>query len=540
MKGVPLFLVALLAAGVSGCGKRVTRIDVGNREQVLHMGNGDEIEDLDPQVVTGIIEHNVIAALFEGLVCEDPVDLHPIPGTAESWTVSDDKRIYTFKIRRTARWSNGERVTARDFYESYKRMLLPALGSEYVNMLFVVENAADYYEGKIKDFSKVGFKLLDDSTLEVKLKAPTPYFLWMLGHHYSWWPVHIPTILKHGRIDDKNNQWTRPENFVGNGPFTLAEWKVNTVLKVKRNHFYWDDQKVTLKEIWFYPIQSRDTEERAFRSGQLHVTYEIPRHKVPFYEKARSPYLRIDPYLGTYFYRLNVTHPALKDKRVRRALAMAVDREAIVRNVTRSGELPANTFVPTTMANYKPVTNIPTDFAAAKKLLADAGFPEGRGLPPIEIHFNTEEKHRMIAEAIQQMWHKNLGIRVTLVNQEWKVYLDAQDTLAYMASRGGWIGDYIDPNTFLEMWKTGDGNNDTGWGNPDYDRLIEEARVTIDPAERLQKLERAEAILLDEAPVIPIYFYTKPYLVQTSVRNWFTNVLDHHPYKHVFLQAPGI
>ena len=254
------------------------------------------------------------------------------------------------------------------------------------------------------------------------------------------------------------------------------------------------------------------------------------------YKRDFADMLHMPVYLGTYFYRFNVTQPILKDKRVRRALAMSVDRESIVNYVTKAGERPAYHFTPPDLAGHTTRARLSYDVEAAKKLLADAGHPGGKGLPPVEILFNTDEKHKAIAEAIQQMWKKDLGINVTLVNQEWKVYLDAKDTLNYQISRSGWIGDYIDPNTFLEMWKTGDGNNDTGWGNAEYDRLIDQARVTTDEKERFELFQKAEAILLDECPIMPIYFYTKPHLIRPSVKNWFPTILDHHPYKHVYLE----
>ncbi len=531
----PVFVLLLIA--LSGCGKRETRVETGDREQILHLGNGDEIEDLDPQTATGVPEHNIISSIFEGLVTEDPKDLHPAEGVAERWDLSDDKLVYTFHLRKNAKWSNGEPVTARDFYNSYKRILNPKLASEYANMLFMVENAERFYKGEVKNFEEVGFKVVDDYTLQIRLVAPTPYFLGMLAHHYSWWPVHIPTVEKFGGMERKGTGWTKPGNFVGNGAFRLKEWKVNQVLVVEKSPTHWDADRVKLREIRFYPIQSRDTEDRAFRSGQLHITYEVHRPKMDSYKRDFEDMLHMPMYLGTYFYRFNTTHPVLKDKRVRRALAMSIDRESIVRNVSRAGEVPAEHFTPPNLSGYTSRARLPYDLAAAKRLLAEAGFPDGKGLPTIEIHFNTDEKHKAIAEAIQQMWRRDLGVNVTLVNQEWKVYLDTQDTLNYQVSRAGWIGDYIDPNTFLEMWKTGDGNNDTGWSNPEYDPLIDRARVTTDEKERFELFQKAEAVLLDECPVAPIYFYTKPHLRRPSVKGWFGNILDHHPYKYVYLES---
>lgn len=536
MKLIHHLLALAVLAFITGCGQRETRIAIGDREQILHLGNADEIEDLDPQAATGVPEHNIIRALFEGLVTEDPKDLSPVPGVAERWDISDDKLVYMFHLRADAKWSNGDPVTAHDFYRSYQRILNPRFASEYANMLFMVQNAEKYYQGEVTNFEEVGFKVIDERTFQITLVSPTPYFLWILGHHYSWWPVHIPTVEKFGGMERKGTAWTKPQNFVGNGAFVLKDWKINQVLMVKKNPTYWDRDNVRLNEVHFYPIQSRDTEDRAFRSRQLHVTYEVHRPKMDSYKKDFADMLRMPPYLGVYFYRLNVTHPVLKDKRVRQALAMSIDRVSLVENVSKAGETPAYHVTPPNLAGYTTRARMTYDVAAARRLLTEAGYRDGKGLPPLEIHFNTEEKHKAIAEAIQQMWRKELGVEITLVNQEWKVYLDTQDTLNFQISRAGWIGDYMDPNTFLEMWKTGDGNNDTGWGNPDYDRLIDQARVTAAPATRLELFQQAEAILLEECPVIPIYFYTKPYLIRPSVKNWFDNPLDHHPYKHVYLE----
>jgi oligopeptide transport system substrate-binding protein len=535
-KPLVLAACALLLLGVSGCGgARETRVESGIRDKILHLGNGDEVQDLDPQTVTGVPEHNILSALFEGLVAEDPKDLSPVPGVAERWEISPDQLVYTFHLRANARWSNGDPVVASDFIQSYQRMLTPALGADYANMLFPIRNAEQFYRGEINDFSEVGLRALDDRTLEMTLKAPTPYFLSMLGHHYSTWPVHIPTIAKHDGLARKGSRWTRPENMVSNGPFVLAEWRVNEVIRVKKNPHYWDAENVKLNEIHFYPIQSKDTEERAFRSGQLHVTYELIPQKIAWYQERQPHLLRIDPYLGTYFYRFNVTHPILKDKRIRHALALSIDRESLVRNVMRAGQVPAYHFTPPNTGGYTAQARFEGNVERARQLLAEAGYPEGKGLPSLEILFNTHESHRAVAEAIQQMWRHNLGVNITLVNTEWKVFLDKQDTMDYQISRAGWIGDYVDPNTFLEMWKTGNGNNDTGWSHPEYDRLIDQASITADPQERFALFQRAEAILLDELPIMPIFFYTRPYNIHPSVQGWHPTLFDHHPYKHVDL-----
>jgi oligopeptide transport system substrate-binding protein len=465
------------------------------------------------------------------------VDGHPVPGAAESWEISPDATVYTFHLRKNAVWSNGDPVTAHDFVDAYQRILTPSLGSEYAYMHYVVTNAEAFNTGKLKDFSLTGYKALDDYTLQVTLNSSTPYFLSLLMHH-SWYPVHLPTIRKYGDPFERGNKWTRPGRYVGNGPFVLDKWHVNDVIVVGKSPTYWDRARVRLNKIYFYPIESDDTEERAFRSGQLHLTETLPPSKIAYYKANLPEWLDIHPYLGTYFYRINVTRPPLNDKRVRRALALAIDREAIVKDVTRGGQMPAYFFTPPGTAGYTCRAQLKEDVTEARRLLAEAGYPEGRGFPTVKVLFNTLESHQKIAEALQQMWKKNLGIDVQLGNEEWKVYLDAQRTMDYQICRMAWIGDYDDPNSFLDMWLTGGGNNETGWSNPEYDKLIEQAARTHDPSARFEVFQKAEAILLDEMPLIPIYFYTRVHLQRPEVKGWFPTLLDNHPYKYVFLESP--
>jgi oligopeptide transport system substrate-binding protein len=533
---ISTLLISILAT-LAGCGLAESNVERGIRDQILHLGNGTEPQEIDPQIVTGVPEHNIIVALLEGLVSEHPETLEPAPGVAERWEISDDARVYTFHFRGNALWSNGEPVTALDFVRSYERMLSPTLGSEYAYMLHYMVNAEAFNRGEVTDFSEVGVQALDDRTLEITLHSPTPYFLSILNH-YSWFPVHLPTIEKHGPVFQRGNRWTRPGNFVGNGPFVLSQWRVNQILVVEKSPTYWDADRVRLNAIHFHPIESNETEERAFRSGQIHITNVIPLSKIEVYRQNHPEVLRLDPWLGTYFYRFNVNAPPLDDPRVRRALTLAVDRESLVRNVTLADEQPAYHFTPPNTAGYTSWTRIEGDLEEARRLLAEAGFPGGRGFPTVEILYNTHEAHRTIAEAIQQMWRQNLGIHAGLMNQEWKVYLDSQRTLSYQIARAGWIGDYEDPNTFLNMWVTDGGNNNTGFSHPEYDRLIEEAGGTADPQQRYQILQQAEAILLEELPIMPLYFYTSKRLVHPSVRGWHPTILDHHPYKYVYLENP--
>ena len=522
--------IGLVSAILIGCGSS----GPDESKKILRITVGAETEDIDPHVVTGVPEHHIIASLSEGLVAEDPVDLHPVPGVAEKWDVSEDGKVYTFHFRENAKWSNGDPVTANDFVQSYKRILTPALASKYAYMLFVMEGAEDYNSGKLKDFTKVGAKALDDRTLQITLNAPTPYFLSLLNH-YTWFPVHIATVEKHDGMTKRGSGWTKPENFVGNGAFTLKSWRLGSKIVVEKSKTYWDVATTKLDEIHFYPFEKETPQEKAFRAGQLHNIYTLHNDKIATYKEKHADELRVKPHLATYFYRFNVTRKPCDDVRVRKALAMAIERESLVKNVTKGEQMPATFFTPPGVAGYTARAKFEENVEEARKLLAEAGYPDGKGFPALELLYNTTEGHRIIAEAIQQMWKKNLNIDVTLQNQEWKVYLDRQREMDYQVSRAGWTGDYPDPNTFLDMWTSWSQQNQTGWENAEYDALIRKAAVTKDPAARLEVFQQAEEILLNELPVIPIYIYTRVYALHPAVKNWHANVLDHHPWKHVDL-----
>ena len=521
----------------TGCVKKPSRVALGNKEQVFHFGNGGEPADLDPHVIQGVPEHNIIKALFEGLVIVHPKDLSPQPGVAERWEVSPDGKIYTFYLRSNAVWSNGDPVTADDFVKSYERILNPKLAAPYAEMLTILEGGEEYNAGKSTDFSKVGVKALGPKKLQLTLKAPASYFVSMLNHD-AWYPVPMATIDKSGQRYDKGNRWTRPENIVSNGPFTLKDWKTQQEIVVVKNPKYWDAKQVRLKEIHFYPIESNDAEERAFRGGQLHTTNTVPTDKLDSY-KATGSSLRIEPNYGTYFYRVNVdktkqVNPALLDARVRRGLAMAIDRASITKNVLRAGQLPAYSLTPGGPAGYRPKDQIKYDPDGARRLFSEAGFPGGKGVPKISVLINTSEDHKKVAEAIQQMWKKELGVDVEIVNQEWKVYLASEHALDYQVGRASWQGDYPDPFTFLEIMTAGNGNNETGFASPEYDKLVADSLLAAGAA-RIELLQKAEAVLVQDMPIIPIYFYTRSYLIVSSVKGWYANLLDDHPWKFIYL-----
>ncbi len=521
-----------------GCSENITPVDSGLEQQIYHHGNGSEPQGIDPHIVTGVPEHHILISLCEGLTIPNPNPTGSdgyIPGTAESWTISDDGKEYIFKLNKNAKWSNGDPVTADDFVWSWKRILTASLGSQYPDMLYYLVGAYEYHNGEIDNFDEVGVKALDSHTLKVNLKNPTPFFIGLLSH-YSTWPVHKETVLKHGDIDDRNGEWTRPGNFVCNGPFQLKTWELNNKIVVEKNPHYYDASMVRLNEIHYYPVSNVMTEDRMFRAGQLHLTSSMPTQKCPIYIEEKNPNLKIDPYMGTYFYRINTKNETLSDVRVRKALAYSIDRQLLVDKVTQCGQIPAYSFTPPGSNGYQPSTEIPYDPVLAKQLLAEAGYSSDNPFPKLEILFNTNEGHRKVALAIQQMWQNELGIEVELVNQDWKVYLSREMVGDFQISRAGWIGDYEDPNTFLDLMRPNRGNNKTGWENMDFDALVEEANTINDQEKRYELLNEAEKILIDNMPIIPLYTYVRVYQLSPDVKGFNPHILDHHHPKFIYLE----
>lgn len=533
---IRILVLALLAGAVAWFakerGNRPNRVVAATAKGLLLLGNGTEVGTLDPHLATGVPEHLVFSAMFEGLTAsaaDDPDN--NVPGMAESWEQSTDGKEWTFHLRPNLKWSDGHPLTAQDFLWSYQRMLSPDLAAEYASMLYPLKNAKEFNEGKIKDFAEVGVKAPDDLTLKFTLTGPTPYLLGVLKH-YSWFPVPRHVIEKLGSMTDREVRWTRTGVMVSNGPFRLKEWRFSDSITLEKNPNYWDAANVKLNGIKYYPISSDSTEERSFANGQLHATLTMPIPKIQVYRDRKSPFFKSAPQLSVYFYRINVTKPPLNDKRVRMALALAIDRESLIKNVTKAGQSPAVGLVPYPERLHFPPCNVMKyDVAEAKRLLAEAGYPNGAGFPKFEILINTNEGHRIIAEAIQEMWKINLNIPVGIHNQDWGVYLESQRKLDYNICRAAWSGDYTDPFTFLSMWHTDDGNNQTGWSNKKYDELIDQSMQEPDPAKRFQMLHEGEQILLDEVPVIPIYWYMHPCLVRTSVKNWKESLLQYRCYK---------
>jgi oligopeptide transport system substrate-binding protein len=530
--GILNLLAPLLLAG---CGGRETIVQQATREGIMIVGNFAEPAGLDPHTSTGVPEDNVFSTLFEGLTQLDPVTLEALPGAAERWEVSPDGLLYTFHLRPGLTWSDGTPLSAPDFLAGFRRVLAPTLGSDNADGLYFVVNAEAFHKGRIQDFDQVGFRLPDDRTVEIRLRHPTP-FLPKAVSSRAWFPIPRHVISKYGDPHQRNNDWTRPGHLVGNGPFILQEWKPNVHIEVRRNPAYWDAGRVRLKGVRFLPLDNQAAEEAAFRAGQMHKTSRVPINKIAAYQREAPDRLHIHPYSGVYYFNFNVTRPPFDDVRVRQALALAVDRERIVRHVTQGGETPAYHFTPEGVGGYVSRARTRLDFEAARRLLAEAGFPGGRGLGPITLLYNTADNHRAIAEVLQQTWKLELGIELKLENQEWKVYLDSVQGRFYQIARAGLIMEPYDPSQFLRVFTSDSGFNRTGWSDPEYDRLYEEVLHTVDGNQRLELMQRMEEILTAAMPILPVYYYTNSYLMDPSVQGWTNNLLAFGPYSRVWLQ----
>ncbi|HBE77121.1 MAG TPA: ABC transporter substrate-binding protein [Firmicutes bacterium] len=510
-------LIAALLIGTAVFAKSAAK-NVGAKEQVLNYNLALDPTNLDPAKSTSIEEFRVEYACFEGLATFGEGDV-PQPGVAEKWQVSPDGKTYTFFLRKNAKWSNGDAVTAHDFEYAWKRLLNPNTASPNASTLFYLKNAEDYNNGKIKDADQVGVKAKDDYTLIVTLNAPCSYFLG-LTINPALYPVHRKTV------EASPEKWTgNPETYIGNGPFKMTNWTHHEKLEFAPNLYYWNKNRVKLQKLVFYTIEEQSTALTMFDTGQIDLSDELPRPEIPRLSAAGM--VKYSATIGTYYYMLNTKKPPLNDPRVRKALSLAINRGQIVKYITKAGELPALGFVPYGIpdANPKAVFRkvggscfIDNGVNQAKKLLAEAGYSDIKKFPTIEILYNTNETHKQIAEVIQQMWHDKLGINATLVNQESKVFLQSRSEGNFQIARSSWIGDYVDPMTFLDIWAAGNGNNFTNWTNAQYDKLIDTAKTTLNAKVRYQAMHDAEKILMDQMPIIPIYFYTRPYIIKPWIK----------------------
>lgn len=390
----------------------------------------------------------------------------------------------------------------------------------------------DHHGEDLWDIAKVGVTAEDDHTLRIELRESVPY-LPSLSSHYTWFPVPRHVVLAHGQISDRFTPWSRYPNLVGNGPFRLKKWRFHDVIEVERNPHYWDASNVRLNGIRFHPIENPYTETRAFLAGQLHTTYTLPPDLIETIRGNHPQYLRQEPYVGTTFIRFNTTRDGLDDARVRKALAMAIDREAIAKHILE-GHTVAVSKSPV-MGRYRPAPALVFDPARARALLAEAGYPGGAGFPRHSLII-ARPANRPTAEAIQAMWSEHLHISITIENRDWGSYISAQQRLEFDMALAGWIGDYLDPTTFLNMWTQASGNNNTGWHCREFEALLREAAYKGEPDERYQVLRQAERALMDHMPIAPMTHFSRNYLLHPAVRGWHPKLLDNHPWKYIYFE----
>jgi oligopeptide transport system substrate-binding protein len=566
-KALSLVLIAVFVVSFFGGLAVVPSAKAVAQEVTYNLGT--EPAAIDPAITTGIPEANIELQVFDGLTRIDKNNM-PQPAIAKSWTISTDRKTYLFTLR-DAYWTNGTPVTAYDFEYAWKRALSPEIASEYAYQLYYVYGGeafnksikvgSKYYvqavdaqgnpltkkEGdkevavpnmkkEIDPSKNIGVRALNAKTLKVYLQSPTVYFL-----NLTAFPTLMPVCKA---VVSKNDKWAADvKTYVTNGPFKLIEWSHNEKMVFIKNPTYWDKEKVKLTKITYYMVEDESTALAMFQSGQLDAAANVPVSELP--QLVASGEAQILPYLGTYYYLVNVTKKPFNDVRVRKALLLAINRAGITKSITQGGEVPALGFVPYGIADALPGSDFRTasqekfyadnDLVTAKALLAAAGYPNGKGFPAFTILYNTSNRHKSIAEAIQQMWKKNLGITCTLKSEEWGVYMDDRQHLNYNVSRAGWIGDYMDPNTFLDMWVTGGGNNDTGYSNKSYDAYIAKAKATMDPKARMAALHAAEKILMTDMPILPIYYYTNPVLLSKNIKNFYQSTLGFVDWKNAYM-----
>jgi oligopeptide transport system substrate-binding protein len=516
-----------------GACQRETQLQRANREKILLVGNSSEPKALDLQLVTSVVENKVIGSMFEGLVADHASsDTEMEPGVALKWEHNEDFTKWIFHLRHDALWSDGVALTAHDFAFTYERMLHPDFPSPYCEMLYFINNAKEFKLKEVADFEQVGVKVIDDFTLELTMKEPVPY-LPGVTRHFSWFPLPKHAVLKYGKMTEQFTPWTAVGNLVCNGPFVLKSWQLNDHIEVVKNPLYWDAANVKLNGIRFLPVENGYTEARAFLSGQLHTTSRVPVDMIPYMQKNHSEFLKMEPYIGSQFLRINVNRPGLSDVRVRKALSLAIDGQAICKTILRGYE-PATSFTPK-LGDFNPEPVIRFDPEKARAVLAEAGYPEGKGFPRYSILI-AGSSGRNLSEAIQAMWKEHLGIVVDIRTMDFASYIDTQTKLDYDISSAGWVGDYIDPTTFLLMWTKGNGNNNTGWHSEEYEKMLSEAAHSADPTQRMRVFEKAEKLLMEELPILPFCWQARNYLHHPSVKGWHPLLLDNHPWKDISLE----
>ena len=517
---------------LSGCARREPPADIT-------ICNANEPESLDPHIVTGISEMRITKALFDGLTKLEPRNAEPVPSIAERWNISSDGRTYTFYLRSNAVWSTGEPITSADVVWSWFRALNPATAGDYAGQLFYIKGAEDWYNGVITNQSQVGIRALDEHTVQIELNSPLAFFLELCSFP-TLAVVPRQTIEKHG------DRWLHAQPLPTSGAFTLGAWRVNDKVRLLRNTRYWDVTNTASAIIDILPTSSPNTALNLYETGVADIVWDkdlVPTELMDVL--AQRPDFHSFNYLGTYYYRFNVTRPPFDDPRVRLAFAHATDKQRIITKLTKGAEKLATHYVPEGVANYTSPSGLKYDPEAARKLLAEAGYPDGKGFPRVNYTFfgaagGGAKLHGKVGIELQQMWRDTLGVEVELRQIERKVFYSSQSKLDYDLSMSSWIGDYNDANTFLDMFMSNSGNNRTGWKNERYDALIREANQQTDLKKRAEIFRQAETILVaEQPPIVPLYFYAGfNYFDPKKIGGIWQNILDEHPMQYIYRVKP--
>lgn len=536
-KKLAIRIAIVLLLGAIGAFFYFNKTDtVADAETVLYRGNGAEPESLDPHKSRTIQSADVLRDIGEGLVAYSR-DGELIAAAAEKWEISEDGRQYDFWLRPEVRWSNGEAVTAEHFVYSFRRLVNPETAGFYVQSLADVENAREIIAGDIAPDS-LGVEAPEDLRLRIRLTNATPYFLSLLTHP-STFPVHPGSVAQHG------SAFAKAGNLLSNGAYKLDSWELGSVIRLSRNENYWNNAGTAIDKVHHYVTPEPQVELNRYRAGELDITASVPPEAFAAIREERPNELHIAPYLGVYYYGLNLTREPFKNRpKLRQALSMAIDREVLTEKITGRGEAPAYSWVPPGVDNYEAIRAPYADMspeerhAAARRLYKESGYGEENPLE-VEIRYNTSNVHKRIALAIQSMWRETLGVEATLINEELQVLLSNMRNMEVtQVFRSSWTGDYNDAHTFLQVFLTGNPSNMSGYASEEYDSLMQRASEQTDLGRRQLYLEEAERVLLADHPVVPVYFYVSKHLVSARVRGWGDNVLDYHYSQHLSIAEP--
>ncbi len=524
----------LLALSLAVSGAMFTAPDnIAQAAGTLTIGNMGEPASLDPHFISGTWESGIVGNMFLGLTTE-AVDGSIIPGAAESWTVSDDGTVYTFKLR-DHNWSDGTPVTAEDFVFGLNRILKPETAAQYASLLYTIKNAEAVNTGKAGP-EALGVKVIDSKTLQVSLTGPAPYFVAQLAH-YTAFPLPSHKVKALGK------DWAKEGNMVGNGAYTLAEWTPNAQIQLVKNNQFYDAANVSIDTLVYYPQEDRSAVLRRLRAGEVDIAKDFNSSDINWLKKNMSDHVRIAPYLGVYYYPLNMNDDLLKDKRVRQALSMAVNREILTEKVLKAGEISAYGFVPPGTGTYGQPSEVSWKSMSykervkeAKKLLKEAGYSKSNP-PTLKLSYNTSENHKKVAIAISAMWKKALGVKTELYNSEVKVHYANLRVRDFQAARAGWIADYNDPQNFLNLMESRNSSqNYSDFNNDKYNKLMRQAEVVTDMDKRNELMREAESIAMAEMPNIPLYYYVSKNLVSPKVKGWVDNPSDIHRARYLSVE----